>query len=341
MLLKAPDLKPEKRDRYLRAIAETAARATKLTSQLLAFGRRQALQPEVLDANIRIDALGELLQRTLGSSYILELDLAYSLWRIEADPAALEAAILNAIVNARDAMPDGGRLSISTENRPDEGGDYVCISISDEGTGIPPEELGRVFEPFYTTKPIGKGTGLGLSQIHGFAAQSGGRAEIESEVGKGTTVRLCLPRTMKPLSGSADETVETVLPPGLKILLVEDNDQVRDFARQVLEELQCTVVEAVNAEQAFQRLADCEVDAPFDLVFSDVVMPGRTGIELAEQIKGTHSDLPVLLATGYSSKLAVEIPPHVAFVRKPYRPETVAAAFAKLLQLRGRSGGSG
>jgi CheY-like chemotaxis protein len=146
---------------------------------------------------------------------------------------------------------------------------------------------------------------------------------------------------MKPLSGSADETVETVLPPGLKILLVEDNDQVRDFARQVLEELQCTVVEAVNAEQAFQRLADCEADAPFDLVFSDVVMPGRTGIELAEQIKGTHSDLPVLLATGYSSKLAVEIPPHVAFVRKPYRPETVAAAFAKLLQLRGRSGGSG
>jgi PAS domain S-box-containing protein len=341
MLLKAPDLKPEKRDRYLRAIAETAARATKLTSQLLAFGRRQALQPEVLDANIRIDALGELLQRTLGSSYILELDLAYSLWRIEADPAALEAAILNAIVNARDAMPDGGCLSISTENRPDEGGDYVCISISDEGTGIPPEELGRVFEPFYTTKPIGKGTGLGLSQIHGFAAQSGGRAEIESEVGKGTTVRLCLPRTMKPLSGSADETIETVLPPGLKILLVEDNDQVRDFARQVLEELQCTVVEAVNAEQAFQRLADCEVDAPFDLVFSDVVMPGQTGIELAEQIKGTHSDLPVLLATGYSSKLAVEIPPHVAFVRKPYRPETVAAAFAKLLQLRGRSGGSG
>lgn len=338
MLLKAPDLKPEKRDRYLRAIAETSARATKLTSQLLAFGRRQALQPEVLDANIRIDALGELLQRTLGSSYTLDLDLASSLWRIEADPGALEAAILNAIVNARDAMPDSGRLSISTENRPDEGGDHVCISISDEGTGIPPEQLGRVFEPFYTTKPIGKGTGLGLSQIHGFAAQSGGRAEIESEVGKGTTVRLCLPRTMKPLSGSADETIETVLPSGLKILLVEDNDQVRDFAHQVLEELRCTVVEAENVDQALQRLGDCEAGAPFDLVFSDVVMPGRTGIELAEQIKDTHSNLPVLLATGYSSKLATEIPPHVAFVRKPYRPETVAAAFAKLLSLRDRPG---
>jgi CheY-like chemotaxis protein len=129
-----------------------------------------------------------------------------------------------------------------------------------------------------------------------------------------------------------------VLPTGLKILLVEDNDQVRDFAHQVLEELQCTVVEAENVEQALQRLGDCDAGAPFDLVFSDVVMPGRTGIELAEQIKDTHSDLPVLLATGYSSKLAAEIPPHVAFVRKPYRPETVAAAFAKLLKSHDRSG---
>ena len=334
MLLKAPDLEPEKRDRYLRAIAETADRATKLTSQLLAFGRRQALQPEVLDANIRIDALGELLQRTLGSSYKLELRLASSLWRIEVDPGALEAAILNAIVNARDAMPNGGRLSISTENCPDEGGDQVCIAIADEGTGIPPEQLARVFEPFFTTKPIGKGTGLGLSQIHGFAAQSGGKVEIESEVGKGTTLRLCLPRTLKPLSGSADQAIETVLPPGLKILLVEDNDQVRDFARHVLEELQCTVVEAENVEQALERLAECDSETRFDLVFSDVVMPGQTGIDLAAQIKINHSDLPVLLATGYSSKLATEIPPHVAFVRKPYRPETIAAAFAKLLNVQ-------
>lgn len=336
MLLKAPDLEPEKRERYLRAIAETSDRATKLTSQLLAFGRRQTLQPEVLDANIRIDALGELLQRTLGSSYKLELHLASSLWRIEADPGALEAAILNAIVNARDAMPDGGRLSISTENQHEEGGDYVCIAVSDEGTGIPPDQLARVFEPFFTTKPIGKGTGLGLSQIHGFAAQSGGRAEIQSEVGKGTTVRLYLPRTLKPFSGSADEAVETVLPVGLKILLVEDNHQVRDFAHQVLEDLQCAVVEAANVEEALQRLGECDPEAPFDLVFSDVVMPGQTGIELADQIKETRPDLPVLLATGYSSKLASEMPPDVAFVRKPYRPETVAAAFSRLLKLQSR-----
>jgi PAS domain S-box-containing protein len=334
MLLRTPDLEQAKRDRYLRAIAETSERATKLTSQLLAFGRRQTLQPEVLDANLRIDALGELLQRTLGSSYNLELHLASSLWRIEVDPGALEAALLNAIVNARDAMPNGGRLTISTENHADEGGDHVCIAIADEGTGIPPEQLARVFEPFFTTKPIGKGTGLGLSQIHGFTAQSGGKTEIQSEVGKGTTLRLCLPRTQKALSGSADETVETVLPTGLKILLVEDNDQVRDFARQVLEELQCTVVEAANAEQALERLDECTAESPFDLVFSDVVMPGPTGIELAERIKVTHDGLPVLLATGYSSKLAAEIPPHFAVLRKPYRPETVAAAFARLLKKR-------
>lgn len=334
MLLRMPDLEPVKRDRYLRAIAETSERATKLTSQLLAFGRRQTLQPEVLDANLRIDALGELLQRTLGSSYNLELHLASSLWRIEVDPSALEAALLNAIVNARDAMPDGGRLTISTENHADEGGDHVCIAIADEGTGIPAEQLTRVFEPFFTTKPIGKGTGLGLSQIHGFTAQSGGKTEIQSEVGKGTTLRLCLPRTQKALSGSADEAVETVLPMGLKILLVEDNDQVRDFARHVLEELQCIVVEAGNVEQALERLDDCSAENPFDLVFSDVVMPGPTGIELAEQIKLTHDDLPVLLATGYSSKLAAEIPPHIAVLRKPYRPETVAAAFARLLKKR-------
>ena len=176
-MLKRGDLSEAKRDRYLDAIIETAERATSLTSHLLAFGRRQALKPEVIDLNRRLDALADVLERMLGSRIEVKLDLAADLWRVEVDPAQLESALLNAAINARDAMPHGGRLTLSTTNVQDAG--EICIGIADTGEGMPPDVLSRAFEPFFTTKSVGKGTGLGLSQIHGFAAQTGGRAEIE------------------------------------------------------------------------------------------------------------------------------------------------------------------
>jgi PAS domain S-box-containing protein len=327
-LLRQPDLPPEKRNRYLHVMLETAERATSLTSQLLAFARRQPLEPEVVDLSVRLDALGETLQRTLGSQYDLRIELTPALWLVEIDPTGLEAALLNAVVNARDAMPDGGQITIATRNETRPEGNGVILSISDTGEGIPPDRIERVFEPFYTTKPTGKGTGLGLSQIHGYAVQSGGTARIESEVGKGTTVELWLPRTDKQPQKQAVRQTGLDVPPGLKVLVVEDSDHVRYFARQLLEDLGCEVLEAPDASRALDLLKAHAVD----LVFSDIVMPGLSGLDLAQQIRKTHGAVPVLLASGYSSKQFIprderEFP----ILRKPYKLETLAAAITQLV----------
>jgi PAS domain S-box-containing protein len=327
-MLRQPDMAVEKRNRYLSVMLETAERATSLTSQLLSFARRQPLEPEVIDLSVRLDALGEMLQRTLGSLYDLELDLAPGLWLVEIDPTGLEAALLNAVLNARDAMPGGGRITIATRNVARPGGDGVTLSISDTGHGIPSETLKRVFEPFFTTKPTGKGTGLGLSQIHGYAVQSGGSAKIESEVGKGTTVELWLPRTDKQRPTEAVQLGETVVPRGLRVLLVEDSEHVRYFARQLLDDLGCKVTEASNGSEALELLKAHDVD----LVFSDIVMPGMSGLELAKQITETYRGVPVLLASGYSSKQFIprderEFP----ILRKPYKLETLAASINQLV----------
>jgi CheY-like chemotaxis protein len=317
----------EKRNRYLNVMLETAERATSLTSQLLAFARRQPLEPEVIDLSVRLDAMGEMLQRTLGSLYDLELDLAPGLWLVEIDPTGLEAALLNAVLNARDAMPNGGRITIATRNVARREGDGITLSISDTGHGIPPETLRRVFEPFFTTKPTGKGTGLGLSQIHGYAVQSGGSAKIESEVGKGTTVELWIPRTSKERQREVAQQGDTMLAQGLKVLIVEDSDHVRYFARQLLDDLGCEVIEASNGSEALELLKAHEVD----LVFSDIVMPGMSGLELAQAIKKTY-DKPVLLASGYSSKQFIpKDEREFAILRKPYKLETLAAGINHLL----------
>lgn len=325
LLLRRDDLPEEKRERYLRAIAETADRATKLTSQLLAFGRRQPLRPEVIDLNVRVDALSEMLDRTLGSRIHLELDLAASLPHVEVDPTGLETAVLNAVLNARDAMPEGGRLTLRTA--PHKDASLVCLEIKDSGEGIDPVLVERVFEPFFTTKPVGRGTGLGLSQIHGFCAQSGGRAEIESKPGKGTTVRLLLPSTDKPIEGTEELTIETDIPVGLNVLVVEDSPQVREFARHLLEDLHCHVTEAASADEALSLLAARN----FDLVFSDVVMPGMSGVQLANEINGRWPGLPVLLATGYSDQLKREAGAGFTVLHKPYKPNSVAAAVREVL----------
>ncbi|MBB5709647.1 hybrid sensor histidine kinase/response regulator [Sphingomonas xinjiangensis] len=327
-LLRQPDLLVEKRNRYLHVMLETAERATSLTSQLLAFARRQPLEPEVIDLSVRLDAMAEMLQRTLGNQYDLRLNLSPALWRVEIDPTGLETALLNAVLNARDAMPNGGHIIISTSNVSGSDGDMVCLAIGDTGEGIPPEKLERVFEPFFTTKPTGKGTGLGLSQIHGFAVQSGGSVRLESEVGTGTTVQILLPRTAKAFRAEADDASSIALPEGLKVLLVEDSDHVRYFAHQLLEDLGCKVVEAVDGYQALRLLEAHDVD----IVFSDIVMPGISGLDLAKRIRQDNHDLPVLLASGYSSKQFIpadqrEFP----ILRKPYKLETLAAGINQLL----------
>lgn len=326
-LLRQPDMPAEKRTRYLHVVLETAERATSLTSQLLAFARRQPLEPEVIDLSVRLDALAEMLQRTIGSNYDLELELTPGLWRVEIDPTGLETAVLNAVLNARDAMPTGGKLTIATQNLHRETGDVVSLTVSDNGDGIPAETLARVFEPFFTTKPTGKGTGLGLSQIHGFATQSGGSVEIGSRVGSGTTVKILIPRTEKtPLQAVAGE-LEIVLPAGLRVLLVEDSEHVRYFARHLLEDLGCKVFEASNAEEALSL-----VNNQIDVVFSDIVMPGESGLQLAEKIIGKYPRLPVLLASGYSSKQFIpQNERKFPILRKPYKLEALAGALNGLV----------
>jgi len=328
-LLKQLDLPIEKRIRYLNVMLETAERATSLTSQLLAFARRQPLEPEVIDLSVRLDAMGEMLQRTLGSPYELTLDLAPGLWTVEVDPAGLEAALLNAVLNARDAMPSGGQITISTRNSTRDEGDGVLLAIQDTGEGIAPETLKRVFEPFFTTKATGKGTGLGLSQIHGYAVQSGGSARITSEVGQGTRVELWIPRTLKEHAREAAPEAQMKLPDGLRVLLVEDSEHVRYFAHQLLDDLGCRVLEAENGREALALLQEHEVD----LVFSDIVMPVMSGLELAGEVKRSHSQVPVLLASGYSSKQFIprderEFP----ILRKPYKLGTLAASINQLLE---------
>ena len=330
LMLRQPDMPLEKRSRYLSVMLETSERATSLTSQLLAFARRQPLEPEVLDLSVRLDAMGEMLQRTLGSRYEVELELAPALWNVEIDPTGLEAALLNAVLNARDAMPNGGRITISTANAPRPEGDGVLLAISDTGEGIPPETLKRVFEPFFTTKPIGKGTGLGLSQIHGYAVQSGGTASIVSDVGKGARVELWLPRSLKQRQMDSAGPEEITRFPGLKVLVVEDSEHVRYFARQLLGELGCDVIQAANGNEALEQLKAHDVD----LVFSDIVMPGMSGLDLANTVRETYTDVPVLLASGYSSKQFIpqnerEFP----ILRKPYKLETLTAGIGPLINV--------
>ena len=326
-LLRGKNLSEEKRRQYLRAIADTAGRATALTNQLLAFGRRQAIKPEVIDVNVRLDAFAEVLSRTLGSRIEIVLELAPSLGHIEVDLAQFETALLNAALNARDAMPSGGKLVISTAELIDGGQQYVRVSISDSGLGMPERVLERAFEPFFTTKDVGKGTGLGLSQIHGFAAQAGGRAEIKSKEAKGTTVSLILPRSDKKLSDVPQERARTDFPKGLVVLLVEDNTEVRNFAEDLLRDMGCEVFSAADGVEAL-RLLETE---PVDLVFSDVVMPGMSGVELARKIREVKADVPVLLATGYSAEI-VKSGAEFAVVSKPYRPQELGEAISTLLK---------
>ena len=321
-------MQEEKKLRYLDGIIEITARATTLTNQLLSFARRQPMKPQVLDVAKRLKAAREILSRTLGSRISVVVESVAPNLIVEVDPSQLEASILNAAVNARDAMPQGGKITLAAQAEEIGREKFVRVSITDTGLGMPERVKERAFDPFFTTKEVGKGTGLGLSQIHGFAAQAGGLAEIDSEEGAGTRVSLLLPLSSK----QPDQDTDTVhnLPAQLKakVLLVEDNDQVRAFTQEVLKDLGCTVLLASDATEAISMLEGTSVD----VVLTDVVMPGMSGIELADTIKKRWGSVPVILATGYSDELVSKRPEYPS-ITKPFTSAHLQEALASALKI--------
>ena len=324
---------------------ESASTAAQLTSRLLAFSRQQPLSPQPLDANKLVAGMSELLRRTVLEDVRVETVLAGGLWRVNVDANQLESAILNLCINSRDAMPDGGRLTIETANahlddayaasEPQAvAGQYVMIGITDTGTGMPQEVIDRAFDPFYTTKGVGKGTGLGLSQVYGFIKQSGGHVKIYSESGHGTTVKIYLPRLIKGEPATTTPALSAGMPRGGEeeiILLVEDDDAVRHMAADALRELGYTVVQASGASQALEALG---VQPKLSLMFTDVVMPDVNGRRLAEMARERRPDLKVLFTTGYSRNAVVHngvLDSDVAFLPKPFTMEQLARKVREVL----------
>jgi signal transduction histidine kinase len=311
-----------------------AHRAVTLTSRLLAFSRQQPLAPQALDANKLVAGICELLRRTLGEAVALETVLAGGLWLTFADSNQLENAVLNLAVNARDAMPDGGKLTIETANchldeayvgdiaEPVMSGQYVMIAIADTGAGMDKATLEKAFEPFFTTKDIGKGTGLGLSQVYGFVRQSAGHVKIYSEAGEGTTVKIYLPRHR----GESDSMKPEDVPSGAaraigleSILVVEDDNSLRAYTTESLRELGYRVLEAASAAEALEVLGN---DRHVDLLFTDVVMPGGTnGRQLADEASRRQPKLKVLFTTGYTRNAIVHhgrLDPGIHLIGKPF-----------------------
>ncbi|MEN3951365.1 PAS domain S-box protein [Iodidimonas sp. SYSU 1G8] len=325
-LLRRPDLSEDRRKRYIDAISETAIRATNLTGQLLAFARRQALKPEVFDAGVALLALADMMRTLTGPHIHLETSLPDEPCFIDADPTQFDTSLINMAVNARDAMSAGGWLTLSVRAadvipamraHPAVPGEYVAVSIADTGEGIAPEMMDKIFEPFFTTKGVGHGTGLGLSQVFGFAKQSGGEVQVESQPGVGTTFTLYLPRAPRPDAVARAAPGELPVDgDGACVLVVEDNVDVGAFATQTLGEMGYETVLAVDAREALAELAAGV--ARFDVVFTDVVMPGMNGIDLAKEIRRLYPRLPVVLTSGYSHVLAEHGSHGFELLQKPY-----------------------
>ena len=335
---------PQPRDLVRRA-DEAARMGARLTGRLLTFSRRQALQPTVVNLNDVTIGMTELLRRSLGETVNVTSELASNLWNIRVDASEIENAILNLAINARDAMPRGGRILVETGNvaltredvalTPDTApGEYVKLTVSDEGVGMPLEVVTRAFEPFFTTKGSGRGTGLGLSTIYGFVKQSGGHANIYSEVGKGTAVSLYFPRDMTSVAAATNKAptpqINTMI--GETVLVVEDNDQVRDLTVRRLEVLGYKILAAGNGPEAIALL---ETRSDIDLVFSDIVMPGgMTGFDLARWIDQHRPGMKVLLTSGFAPEMAhggAALPPGLSLLRKPYVQADLARAIRDAL----------
>ena len=332
-LLQRGGLSDDKRQRHIAAIVETADRAAELTGQLLSFARRQPLQPKPIDLNALIDDIADLLRRTLGGGISVLKAPQPGLWLVKADRTQLQNLIINAAINARDAMNGKGTLTIATRNVAGAEGEQVRLTISDTGTGMTPEAKARAFEPFFTTKAPGKGTGLGLSQAYGFAAQSGGKLELASELGRGTSLKLFLPRGGDAADiGTAPIEAEGQVPRGTRILLVEDSRTVAIFAQSLLEDMGCEIVYCANAEDALTTL-EAQPDS-FDIVFSDIVMPGLSGLDLAAQVRNQKPTLPILLATGYSEAAARGEGGEFPILPKPYRRDALASMLGRAMHER-------
>jgi len=338
-LLRRPDLPEERRLRYVDAISDTVDRAAKLTAQLLAFARRQTLKPEVFDVGQCVHTLSDMIGTLAGSPIEIVTRMPDRPCFVNADTGQFETALINMAVNARDAMGGEGRLTIAvravtvlpgpTPHRETPHG-YVAVSVEDTGVGIPQDQFERIFEPFFTTKQVGQGTGLGLSQVFGFAKQSGGEVMVASEVGKGSTFTLYLPRVPgddRPQRLAADDA-----PPvdghGMAVLVVEDNLEVGAFASDALTELGYAPVLVGTAMEALAELA--RNPDGFDVVFSDVAMPGMTGLDLAQEIRRRRLDLPVVLTSGYSHVLSQNGSSGFELLQKPYSIEQLSRVLHKV-----------
>ena len=324
-LLKMPTLSPEKRERYLDAISDTADRAATLTSQLLAFARRQPLKPEVFDVGDRIEGMRPMIEASVGSTIQLTIEPAEA-GSVNADLNQFETALLNLVVNARDAMPAGGKIVIASRlvrglpairGHGGSAGDFITVSVEDSGSGIAPDTMKQIFDPFFTTKGLNKGTGLGLSQVHGFAKQSGGEIDVSSQIGVGTTFTLYLPLVAADTErSSATRRAGEQKLATRRVLLVEDNEAVGQFARGLFEELGQIVTWVQSGDAALEMLGTAS--DKFDLVFSDVIMPGINGLDLARKIQERWPDLRVVLTSGYSHVLTEESGYPSELLRKPY-----------------------
>ncbi|HTQ12382.1 MAG TPA: PAS domain S-box protein [Rhizomicrobium sp.] len=324
----------EKDIRALDAIEMAAKNGANLTQQLLTFACRQRLNPVVVDLGERLRATRELLVSSVGSSVTLSLDLAADVWPVEVDVGELELALVNIAVNARDAMPQGGTLVLEARNEALDGGglaplagDFVRLSLTDTGSGIPDEVLPKIFEPFFTTKRLGKGTGLGLSQVYGFAQQSGGDVAVASAMGEGTTVSLYLPRSFKSPVAAA-RGVEQPASSGGTVLVVEDNVEVAEVGAMMLERLGFKVLRCTGPAAALGILSG---GSDICLVFSDIVMPGdMDGLAFARRVRERFPHLPVLLATGYGN--AAERAEHrFPILRKPYDSDALGSAIRRAM----------
>ena len=325
--------------RAIEAIELAARRGERLTRQLLAFSRRQALNPSVIRLDERLDAFRDVLESSARGNIALNIDIASDVWPVSVDVPELELALVNVVVNARDAMPDGGSIDFSadnmrligTETAEELTGDFIALKISDSGTGIPHEILSRVFEPFFTTKQVDKGTGLGLSQVYGFTRQSGGTTTIGSTLGQGTIITIYLPRSLANSDSNAVEpgTSEEAASAGSEaILLVEDNAEVKAVAGMLLQQLGYRVDAVDNAAAALDLLAEGKI---VDLVFSDVVMPGEMdGLALARRIRTDYPHIPVLLTTGYAK--AASQAKGFPILRKPYRLTNLSRAIREAIE---------
>lgn len=328
--------KPERRQRALDGMTQAAERGARLTQQLLAFARRQPLATEVVDVGTRITDMRELLRGSLRLDISFELELAPSLWTVEVDVTQLEVALLNLVVNARDATLPGGKVSIRAENTsvapggslPDLAGDFVQITVQDTGSGMDEATQGRAFEPFFTTKAVGRGTGLGLSQVYGFVQQSGGGVQIESQLGKGASVSLFLPKSDRLAQPQRQDANSMVEHHGGRLLLVEDEQQIADLSCAMLEEL------GYRCEHVLTGDAALALDvSDYDAVLSDVVMPGKTdGVALAVELRRRRPELPILLTTGFAGAPERVVSSGLPVLKKPYALEELSAALGAVIQ---------